>query len=243
MSYSGAMFYIGASARSSRAFSFRSSRFASSSSVAAPTPAELFARFRVRLDAARAAVIAGGGPARVKTQHAKGKLTARERVDLLADPGTFRELDALVAHRGNDFGMADESLPGDGVVTGSLMIRGRPAMIFSQDFTVAGGSLSETHAKKLCKVRGGAACAPVSRGGRSRATAAALMSGPSPRARCAGVRWAAHNWRAGRASQPNMRERDWAGTCARRLRQEGAVCDWGERGGRRSLRAGVGSRV
>ena len=167
------MFYIGASARSSRAFSFRSSRFASSSSVAAPTPAELFARFRVRLDAARAAVIAGGGPARVKTQHAKGKLTARERVDLLADPGTFRELDALVAHRGNDFGMADESLPGDGVVTGSLMIRGRPAMIFSQDFTVAGGSLSETHAKKLCKVRGGAACA-------QRRAAHAPYSHPSP---------------------------------------------------------------
>jgi propionyl-CoA carboxylase beta chain len=124
----------------------------SSTSHPPPTPAEVHGAFLKRLSATRSAVLAGGGPARVATQHSKGKLTARERIELLADPGTFRELDALVAHRCVDFGMAKEALPGDGVVTGSVKIRGRPCFVFSQDFTVSGGSLSETHARKICKI-------------------------------------------------------------------------------------------
>jgi propionyl-CoA carboxylase beta chain len=123
-----------------------------STAAAPPTPAELHGAFTARLSAARAAVLGGGGAARVATQHSKGKLTARERIELLADEGSFRELDALVAHRCVDFGMAGAPLPGDGVVTGSVRIRGRPCFVFSQDFTVSGGSLSETHARKICKV-------------------------------------------------------------------------------------------
>lgn len=94
----------------------------------------------------------GGGQKRIDSQHSKGKLTARERIDLLADPGSFREYDQFVTHRCNDFGMDKESYPGDGVVTGHCTINGRLCFIFSQDFTVAGGSLSETHAKKICKI-------------------------------------------------------------------------------------------
>ena len=131
----------------------------SSSAAATPappppalTPSEIYKKFLGRLEAARAAALAGGGEARVAKQHRGGKLTARERIELLADPGTFRESDQLVAHRCSDFGMERESTPGDGVVTGSCSIRGRPAMVFSQDFTVAGGSLSETHARKICKL-------------------------------------------------------------------------------------------
>jgi len=94
----------------------------------------------------------GGGDERVAKQHAAGKLTARERLETLLDPGSFEELDALVVHRCNDFGMDTQRIPGDGVVTGHGRIDGRPVFVFSQDFTVFGGSLSETFAAKICKV-------------------------------------------------------------------------------------------
>jgi propionyl-CoA carboxylase beta subunit len=94
----------------------------------------------------------GGGPERHQRQHAEGKLTARERVELLLDEGSFEELDKLVEHRCLDFGMADQKVPGDGVVSGFGRIDGRPAFVFAQDFTVFGGSLSETNAQKICKV-------------------------------------------------------------------------------------------
>jgi propionyl-CoA carboxylase beta chain len=94
----------------------------------------------------------GGGAARVKKQHAAGKMTARERVEFLLDEGTFQEFDKLVEHRLQDFGMEKEIYPGDGVVTGHGLIDGRRVFVFAQDFTVFGGSLSETHAEKICKV-------------------------------------------------------------------------------------------
>ena len=89
---------------------------------------------------------------RIEAQHAKGKLTARERVELLLDPGSFEEWDMFVEHRCSDFGMEENSVPGDGVVTGYGTINGRVVFLFSQDFTVFGGSLSEAHAEKICKV-------------------------------------------------------------------------------------------
>ncbi|HKO79354.1 MAG TPA: acyl-CoA carboxylase subunit beta [Chitinophagaceae bacterium] len=94
----------------------------------------------------------GGGAARNATQHKKGKLTARERISLLMDPGSFEEIGALVVHRTKDFGMEDQQFYGDGVVTGYGTINGRLAYVFAQDFTVFGGALSETHAEKICKV-------------------------------------------------------------------------------------------
>ncbi len=96
----------------------------------------------------------GGGQERIDAQHQKGKLTARERIDLLVDPGTFTEIDRFVTHRCRDFGMGSEKnqILGDGVVTGSARIDGRPVYLYAQDFTVFGGSLSETHAAKICKV-------------------------------------------------------------------------------------------
>jgi propionyl-CoA carboxylase beta chain len=94
----------------------------------------------------------GGGTARIERQHNAGKLTARERIELLLDPGTFVEIDALVTHRCRDFGMEEKTIPGDGVVCGYGTIDGRLAYVFAQDFTVFGGSLSETNAKKICKV-------------------------------------------------------------------------------------------
>src|SRR6266852_5789305 len=94
----------------------------------------------------------GGGTARVEKQHAAGKMTARERVEFLLDEGTFQEFDKLVEHRSQDFGMEKEIYPGDGVVTGHGLIEGRKVFVFAQDFTVFGGSLSETHAEKICKV-------------------------------------------------------------------------------------------
>jgi propionyl-CoA carboxylase beta chain len=94
----------------------------------------------------------GGGPARVAKQHKKGKLTARERLDLLLDPGSLVELDRFVTHRATDFGLDQQIYPGDGVVTGYGRIDGRLVYVFSQDFTVFGGSLSEAHAEKICKV-------------------------------------------------------------------------------------------
>ncbi len=100
----------------------------------------------------RADAVAGGGKDRVAAHHAKGKLTARERVELLLDEGSFEELDMFVAHRTTDFGMERTRPAGDGVVTGWGTINGRMVYVFSQDFTVFGGSLSETHAQKICKI-------------------------------------------------------------------------------------------
>ena len=104
------------------------------------------------LEARRAAARIGGGEARVAAQHAKGKLTARERIDLLLDEGSFEEFDMFVAHRCTDFGMADTRPAGDGVVTGWGTINGRLTYVFAQDFTVMGGSVSETHGAKICKI-------------------------------------------------------------------------------------------
>jgi propionyl-CoA carboxylase beta chain len=100
----------------------------------------------------REAALLGGGPEAIKKQHAKGKLTARERIDLLVDPGTFTEIDPFVTHRCVDFGMDKKKIPGDGVVTGHALIDGRPIFLFSQDFTVFGGALSGAYARKICKV-------------------------------------------------------------------------------------------
>ena len=94
----------------------------------------------------------GGGQARIERQHAKGKLTARERIEKLLDPGTFREIDMFVAHRTVGFGIEEQRYLGDSVVTGWGKINGRPVYLFSQDFTVFGGSLGEVHAEKICKV-------------------------------------------------------------------------------------------
>jgi propionyl-CoA carboxylase beta chain len=109
-----------------------------------PTAAEL-AR---RLSEARQ----GGGKARIERQHTAGKLTARERIELLLDPGSFVEIDALVTHRCQDFGMAERTVPGDGVVGGYGTVDNRTIYVFAQDFTVFGGSLSETNARKICKL-------------------------------------------------------------------------------------------
>jgi propionyl-CoA carboxylase beta chain len=105
-----------------------------------------------KLDAKRARARLGGGEKRIAAQHAKGKLTARERLELLLDEGTFEEWDMFVEHRCADFGMAGNKVPGDGVVTGYGMINGRLVFVFSQDFTVFGGALSEAHAEKICKI-------------------------------------------------------------------------------------------
>ncbi|GER04042.1 hypothetical protein JCM17846_17240 [Iodidimonas nitroreducens] len=94
----------------------------------------------------------GGGQKRIDAQHARGKLTARERLDVLLDEGSFEETDMFVTHRCTDFGMENQKVPGDGVVTGSGTINGRLVYVFSQDFTVFGGALSETHAQKICKI-------------------------------------------------------------------------------------------
>jgi propionyl-CoA carboxylase beta chain len=104
------------------------------------------------LDEKREAARRGGGDRRIAAQHARGKLTARERVELLLDPGSFEEWDMFVEHRSHDFGMAEQKVPGDGVVTGYGMVNGRLVFVFSQDFTVFGGSLSEAHAEKICKI-------------------------------------------------------------------------------------------
>ncbi|MFO1104702.1 MAG: acyl-CoA carboxylase subunit beta [Amaricoccus sp.] len=105
-----------------------------------------------QLEGRRAEARLGGGEARIAAQHAKGKLTARERIEVLLDEGSFEEFDMFVAHRCVDFGMDALRHPGDGVVTGWGTINGRQVYVFSQDFTVFGGSLSETHAQKICKI-------------------------------------------------------------------------------------------
>ena len=104
------------------------------------------------LETRRAEARLGGGVRRIEAQHAKGKLTARERIEVLLDEGSFEEFDMFVSHRCVDFGMGGSSFPGDGVVTGWGTVNGRQVYVFSQDFTVFGGSLSETHAQKICKI-------------------------------------------------------------------------------------------
>lgn len=94
----------------------------------------------------------GGGPDRIEAQHKRGKLTARERIDLLLDKGSFREVDAFIQHRASDFGLAEQKFLGDSVITGWGTVEGRLVYVFSQDFTVIGGSLGEAHAQKICKV-------------------------------------------------------------------------------------------
>ena len=105
-----------------------------------------------QLDEKRAAARLGGGARRIEAQHAKGKLTARERLELLLDADSFEEWDMFVEHRCTDFGMSETRVPGDGVVTGYGTINGRLVFVFSQDFTVFGGALSEAHAEKICKI-------------------------------------------------------------------------------------------
>ena len=105
-----------------------------------------------QLEERRQQARAGGGERRVQAQHDKGKLSARERIELLLDEGSFEEWDMFVEHRCSDFGMTEQKVPGDGVVTGWGTINGRLVFVFSQDFTVFGGSLSEAHAEKICKI-------------------------------------------------------------------------------------------
>ncbi|KAJ2012440.1 hypothetical protein H4218_002438 [Coemansia sp. IMI 209128] len=107
---------------------------------------------KARIEKKRQASVLGGGTARIATQHDKGKLTARERISLLLDPGTFREYDAFVEHQCTDFGMSSQKITGDGVVTGVGKVNGRTTYVFSQDFTSFGGSLSRTFAAKVCKI-------------------------------------------------------------------------------------------
>ena len=104
------------------------------------------------LEQKNAEALLGGGPNRIAAQHKKGKLTARERVDLLLDAGSFEEIGKFVMHRSKDFGLDKEYYLGDGVVTGYGTIQGRLVYVFSQDFTVFGGSLSETHAEKIVRI-------------------------------------------------------------------------------------------
>jgi propionyl-CoA carboxylase beta chain len=105
-----------------------------------------------KLEEKRAAARLGGGQARIDAHHAKGKLTARERIELLLDEGSFEEWDMFVEHRCSDFDMGGKTVPGDGVVTGYGTVHGRAVFVFSQDFTVFGGALSEAHAEKICKI-------------------------------------------------------------------------------------------
>jgi len=107
---------------------------------------------KLELERHRSAALAGGGPERVKAQHDKGKLTARERIAALLDPDTFQEIGMLVEHRCTDFGLDKQKAAGDGVVTGYGAIGGRTVFVFSQDFTVLGGSLGEAHAQKICRI-------------------------------------------------------------------------------------------
>ena len=144
------------------------------------------------LERRRQAAIQGGGQKRIDAQHAKGKLTARERLALLLDEGSFNEWDMYVEHRCTDFGMAEQRIPGDGVVTGHGTINGRPVFVFSQDFTVFGGSLSEAHAEKICKVmdmamRAGAPVIGINDSGGERST----------RGRAQRFRWRANSGRRG----------------------------------------------
>ena len=109
-------------------------------------------KFRSRLHNTKSESLLGGGQARIDKQHNRGSLTARERINLLFDTNSFREIDGLVTHRCQDFGMQQSVTPGDGVVVGHGLINGRRVYAFAQDFTVYGGSLGEAHAKKIGKV-------------------------------------------------------------------------------------------
>ena len=125
--------------------------------AAAPKPAQKEAPLPgnpslARLVSLHRAAELGGGQDRIDKQHEAGKLTARERIDLLLDPGSFVEVDKFVTHRCTDFGMADKKVPGDGVITGYGMVDGRQIFVFAQDFTVFGGSLSGAYAQKICKI-------------------------------------------------------------------------------------------
>src|SRR2546430_6172846 len=105
------------------------------------------------LEERRAGAKLGGGQPRIEAQHKRGKLTARERVELLLDKGSFEEFDMFVEHRSTEFGMDKQKIPGDGVVTGWGTVNGRVVYLFSKDFTVFGGSLSEAHAGKIVKIQ------------------------------------------------------------------------------------------
>ncbi|CAM9435269.1 unnamed protein product [Pylaiella littoralis] len=135
---------------------FRKQQMSSSSAATPPAAAinvpELKRVFREQLEETKRRAIEGGGEARLARQHARGKLSARERLELLLDAESFREYDMLKTHRCTDFGMQKDQVPGDGVVTGRGEINGRTVFVFSQDFTVMGGSLSETNAQKICKI-------------------------------------------------------------------------------------------
>ena len=106
-----------------------------------------------RLAARRAHALHGGGEARTDAQHRRGKLTARERIELLTDAGSFEEFGMFVEHRATEFGMEKRRVPGDGVVTGWGTVNGRAVFVFAKDFTVFGGSLSETHAQKIANLQ------------------------------------------------------------------------------------------
>lgn len=110
---------------------------------------EVLAELEQRRETARL----GGGQRRIDAQHAKGKLTARERIEILLDEGSFEEFDMFKQHRCTDFGMEEQHIPGDGVITGWGTVNGRTVYVFSKDFTVFGGSLSETHAEKITKLQ------------------------------------------------------------------------------------------
>src|SRR5512143_3471213 len=117
-----------------------------------PTPSKPPSAPIARLDEMNQRALEGGGKARIDKQHEGGKLTARERVDLLLDPGSFVEMGRFVTHRATEFGMADQKVLGDGVVTGFGLVDGRKVFVFAQDFTVFGGSLSGAYAQKICKL-------------------------------------------------------------------------------------------
>src|SRR5215467_4651570 len=125
-----------------------------------------------KLEARRENARLGGGKARIDAQHKRGKLTARERIELLMDKDSFEEFDMFVEHRSNEFGMDKTKIPGDGVVTGWGTVNGRTVFVFAKDFTVFGGALSETHAQKILKVQDMAmkARAPRKASPRSRVT-------------------------------------------------------------------------
>jgi hypothetical protein len=118
------------------------------------SPSSIKASFRTHLEIQRQRALQGGGLTRIQKQHAKGSLTARERLQILFDNHTFHEIDQLKIHRCQEFGMntLENKIPGDGVITGHGKVNGKHVFAFSQDFTVFGGSLSETHAQKICKV-------------------------------------------------------------------------------------------
>lgn len=132
----------------------------------------------------------GGGEERIRRQHARGKNTARERLTLLLDKGSFRELDPFVTHRSHDFGLEDDRPLGDGVITGYGTVNGRLVYVFSQDFTVFGGSLSETHAEKIVKImdmamRNGAPVIGLNDSGGARIQEGVVSLGATPRSSCA----------------------------------------------------------